>query len=103
MPSSRPDLSVEDIEKNTKIRREYLEALENDQYHQLPSGTYARGFIKNYANYLNLSEKTLLSVFRRDFTENEQGQIIPRSMVKPISANKFIWTPKYTLLVVKIL
>jgi hypothetical protein len=86
-----------DIEKATKIRTKYLEALERDEYSKLPSGTYAKGFIKNYAQFLNLPVDTLLAVFRRDFTENERGQIIPRSMVRPLANRLFLWTPQSTL------
>ncbi len=90
-------ITLVDVEKATKIRVKYLKALENDQYHLLPSGTYAKGFIKNYAQYLNLPVKTILSIFRRDFTEDDQGQIVPRSMIKPLSDRRFLWTPKATL------
>lgn len=96
----KKEYSLADVEKATKIRIKHLDALEKDQYHQLPSGTYARGFIKNYADFLNLPEKTLLSIFRRDFTENEQGQIIPRSMVKPLANKRLLWTPKTTLITI---
>jgi len=78
-------LSIEDVSKLTHIRKNYLEALENNQYDELPSPVYARGFIKNYAESLKLSSQTFLAVFRRDFAENEQGRIIPRAMVESVS------------------
>lgn len=88
---------LHDIEKATKIRTKYLDALENDEYAKLPSGTYAKGFIKNYAQFLNLPVDTLLAVFRRDFTEDERGHVIPRSMVRPLANRLFLWTPQATL------
>lgn len=94
----KKSFSYQEVEKQTKIRAKYLEALESDQYDQLPSGTYAKGFIKNYGEFLNLPTKTLLAVFRRDFTENKQGQIIPRSMTNPLSDKKLIWTPQATMI-----
>lgn len=96
----KKELTLLDVEKATKIRTKYINALENDKYDLLPSGTYAKGFIKNYAQFLNLPVKTLLAVFRRDFTENEQGQIIPRSMTSPISEKKIIWNPKHSLITI---
>ncbi len=89
---------LHDIEKATKIRTKYLDALENDQYAKLPSGTYAKGFIKNYPQFLNLPLDTLLAVFRRDFTEDERGQMIPRSMTRPLANRLFLWTPQATLI-----
>jgi transcriptional regulator with XRE-family HTH domain len=91
-------INLHEVEKAIKVRIRHLKALETDQYNQLPSGTYAKGFIKNYAQFLNLPINTALAVFRRDFTENEQGQIIPRSITAPVSSKKLIWTPKTTLI-----
>ena len=90
--------SLGEVEKATKIRVKYLEALENDQYASLPSGTYARGFIKNYALFLRLPVETLLAVFRRDFTEDERGHIVPRSIVNPVVNQKMMWTPRATMI-----
>jgi len=91
-------ISLIQVEKNTKIRIKYLQALEKDEYQKLPSGTYAKGFIKNFSKFLNLPVKTSLALFRRDFTENEQGQIVPRSMTRPISQHQLIWSPRTTLI-----
>jgi len=89
---------LDQVEKATKIRIGHLKALETDQYHLLPSSTYAKGFIKNYAQFLNLPIDTSLALFRRDFTENPQGHIIPRSMASPISNKKLLWSPKASLI-----
>lgn len=89
--------TLDQVEKATKIRLRHLQALEADLYQKLPSATYAKGFIKNYAEFLNLSVDTSLAVFRRDFTENELGKIIPRSVIQPLSNKKLIWTPRATL------
>lgn len=90
-------LEIEDIAKSTKIQPFFLRAIEADDYSHLPSGTVARGFIRNYANYLRLSPETLLAIFRRDFIETSQGQIVPRSMIEPAAAPPF-WTPKTTII-----
>ena len=44
--------SLDQVEQATKIRRNFLEAIEGDAYHVLPSVSYAKGFVKNYAGYL---------------------------------------------------
>lgn len=58
---ARQDLGVtlDDVEYETKIRKRYLEALEREDYADLPSAVYARGFLKTYANYLNLNGEEL--------------------------------------------
>lgn len=92
-------LSLEEVEKETKIRRKYLEALENNDFSLITESTIVKGFIRNYAQALGLSAENTLAVFRRDFQENEKGQIIPRGMVEPLDKKRFYWTPKITLIV----
>jgi len=90
--------SLEEIEKETKIRRKYLEALEKNNFSSLPESTIVKGFIRNYAQALAITPENVLAVFRRDFRENEKGQIIPRGMVEPLDEKSFYWTPKATLI-----
>ncbi len=47
-------LSLDDIEAGTRIRRRYLEALEEEAFDRLPGPTYVRGFLRGYAAYLDL-------------------------------------------------
>ena len=37
-------LSLEEVEQATKIRRKYLQALENEQFDLLPGAVYAKAF-----------------------------------------------------------
>ena len=56
-------LSVEMVAFQTKIRVEYIKALEADQFSSLPSRVQGRGFLRNYANFLNLPADVLLSAW----------------------------------------
>lgn len=87
-------LTLPEIEKETKIRQKYLEAIEKNAFQQIPESTIARGFIRNYAQALGLSTENVLAVFRRDFLENAKGQIIPRGMVEPLDEKSLYLTPK---------
>jgi cytoskeletal protein RodZ len=89
-------LSLEDIEKETKIRRKYLEAIEDNNFSLIQESTTVKGFIRNYALSLGLSAENVLAVFRRDFRENDKGQVIPRGMVESLGEKTFYWTPKMT-------
>lgn len=91
-------LTLDQVEKETKIRQKYLEAIEKDLFSQIQESTTVKGFVRNYAQFLGLSAENVLAVFRRDFCENEKGQIIPRGMVKPLNEKTFYWTPKYTVI-----
>ncbi|MBI2008713.1 helix-turn-helix domain-containing protein, partial [Candidatus Amesbacteria bacterium] len=91
----------EDVARITKIRPNFLSAIEADDYVQLPSGTVARGFIRNYCECLGLNPETVLAVFRRDFIENSLGRIVPRGLADPV-AKPSLWTPKTTIVAVVI-
>ena len=56
-------LSLRDVEEATKIRKKYLQALENETFEVIPGKTYSKGFVKNYSNFLNLDTKALLEEF----------------------------------------
>ena len=48
------DISLEQAEADTRIRLRYLEALESEAYDALPDPVVGRGFLRNYAAYLDL-------------------------------------------------
>lgn len=58
-------LSIKDIEKATSIRVLYLEAIEQDNYSVIPGEVYLKGFIRNYANYLNLDAQSVMELYRQ--------------------------------------
>jgi transcriptional regulator with XRE-family HTH domain len=47
-------LTLEDVERDTRISRRYIEALEDERFDLLPAPVYARGFMRSYAAYLQL-------------------------------------------------
>lgn len=90
-------IDLKQVAKDTKIRSQYLAFIESDAYTQLPNSTVAKGFIRNYSEYLHLNPDHVLAVFRRDFIEDVRGQIIPRGLSTPVSS-RFVWTPRLTLI-----
>jgi cytoskeletal protein RodZ len=48
------DISLEQAEEETRIRARYLEALEAEEFEELPGPVVGRGFLRNYAVYLEL-------------------------------------------------
>jgi transcriptional regulator with XRE-family HTH domain len=59
----RLGLSLEEAERTTRIRSQHLAALERDDFQALPSSIQARGFLKNYADYLALDTDRLLQEY----------------------------------------
>ena len=105
----KQNLTIEQIARATKIRPQFLEAIEKGDYKKLPSSAYAQGFVKNYINYLGLPEKELLALFRREFKEEEFLGVLPESFTQPKEINlegvriKRAWVIGVGLLVVLIL
>src|SRR5690349_9201468 len=58
-------LTLEDAERDTRISRRYLQALEAEQFDAIPAPVYARGFLRSYSQYLGLDPQEMLSLFPR--------------------------------------
>lgn len=99
----KKNLKVGQVAKATKIRLVYLQALEEDDFQKLPSITSARGFIKNYSQFLGLEPKAVLAIFRRDLSEDKVKKISSWGLIKPIAGLKFTWTPKLTTIAIGII
>lgn len=61
----RAGLDLAEVEERTKIRGKYLRALEHEEWDELPSGAYAKGFLRSYARLLGLDAETMVDEFRR--------------------------------------
>ncbi len=60
-----PDL--EKISHELCIRPHLLAALEQNDFNKFPSSCYAVGFLKNYAAYLGLDVKQIVSQYKKEF------------------------------------
>jgi len=85
--------TLEEVEKATKIKHEFLTALEADNYSQLPSATFVKGFIKNYAKFLKLDQNKLLAIFRREFPKTKQKPYVMDAFSSPVSEGRLKITP----------
>ena len=65
----RQNLSINDIEQGTSIRAVYIEAIENGEYDKLPGAIYTKGFIKNYAKFLEMDVDAVAKEFANDMAE----------------------------------
>ncbi len=64
-------INLEDVEKQIKIRKKFLQALEENNLSIFTSKIYISGIIKNYSQYLGLDPKRTLAFFRRDYEKLE--------------------------------
>jgi hypothetical protein len=83
---ARADRGVElsEVERATKIRVKFLEAMEDNRWDAMPGPAYARGFLEIYARYLELDREALLEQYTETVEgERAAGEPIPESVIKP--------------------
>lgn len=80
---SRKKLSLQEVEEATKIRGRYLQAIENDEWDQLPGDTYARAFVRTYGRFLGLDGERLAEDQRRSRGSARPGEQLPRVDPRP--------------------
>lgn len=56
-------LTLEEVERETRIRTHHLEALERGDWKALPSPVQARGFLHNYADFLGLDVDRVMTAY----------------------------------------
>ncbi len=61
-------MSREEISRAIKIKVEFLEMIENEDWSSFSLDPITvRGFVKNYAEFLELGQERILALFKRDF------------------------------------
>jgi cytoskeletal protein RodZ len=58
------NLSLEHVSADLRIRTSQLDAIERSAYDELPGRVYAIGFIRNYAEYLELDGEKIIALFK---------------------------------------
>ena len=62
----------EDIAATLRIRRVYIEAIEEDRFDDLPGHAYAVGFVRGYAEYLGLDGEDVVRRFKEESSVPDQ-------------------------------
>lgn len=67
-------LSLSEVEKEIKIRKKYLQALEEGNFDIIPGKAYVLGYTKNYAKFLHISEEDINSIINtyKDYLKKEK-------------------------------
>jgi cytoskeleton protein RodZ len=85
---ARRKLDLREVEDATKIRSRYLQAIEDEDWDQLPSDTYARAFIRTYGALLGLDGDRLAEEQRRQRGAPRPGERLPRVEPRPRRAQR---------------
>src|ERR1700726_686442 len=63
-------ISLDEICAATRISTRFLEALENEEWEQLPGGVFNRGFVRAVARLLGLDEDDFVAEYALALNEN---------------------------------
>jgi cytoskeleton protein RodZ len=58
------DLSIEDVALNLRIRRPYIEAIEQGRFDELPGAAYIPAFLRAYARHIGLDPAKVLTAYQ---------------------------------------
>lgn len=69
-------VSLRRVEEETKIRARYLEAIERENWGELPGRVYAIGFVRTYCRYLGIDAEPLVRELK-GILRDEDGDLQP--------------------------
>lgn len=78
--------SLKDVSKRLKVKIEYLEAIENDNFSLLPAEVFTKAYLRIYADLLGLDPGNILNLYS-DLTEKS-------TVVKPVPSGSSMIVPK---------
>lgn len=87
-------ISLARLSERTKIKEQFLRAIERDEWHVLPNFAVTQGFVRSVAGVLGTNPEIAVALFRRDFEEGKQAV--------PSKNRASIWTPRTTIIAITI-
>ncbi len=85
------NFSLEQVARDTHISKQYLEALEQENFSMIPGETYIIGFLRNYAEYLSLNPEELVTLYKNIQIQEQplpMTELLDRS--RPRSSSRII-------------
>jgi len=69
-------ISLTEVEKDLKIRKKYLQALEEGNIDLIPGKTYIVGYLRNYSKYLDIDEENINQIIQTYNNLEKQKSVI---------------------------
>ena len=84
-------VTLEQAAEDTRIRGKFLQAIESGDYQSLPGTVYTKGFLRNYAGYLNLDPEEMVALYTGERGGTEPARTF--APMRPLVKRSFIFTP----------
>lgn len=68
-------IDITEVEQATKIRAKYLRAIENEEWGLLPGSTFAKSFIRTYADYLGVDSRSLVEEYKLRYERPSESEL----------------------------
>ncbi len=89
-------VSLRDVERKTRIPRRHLHALETEEFELLPPLIYARGIVRNYAQYLGIDPMDALARFEQSHGQHSgEFQVVPAVKTTEVPSH---WVPNFAII-----
>lgn len=92
-------LTISDVEQFTRLRRIYIKAIEEGHIEDLPSSVQGRGMVINYANFLEMDQDAVMSLYAEGLEiqrrENLNQKWISREPAVKVSIRMPDWLRRF--------
>ena len=96
-------ISLREVANHTRVREYLLKAIEEDQFHLLPSTAYVKGFLLAYAKYIGLDPNDVIlryeSALRGEPFPRQPAPCEPALRPEVPSRRKVLWNRKHLWIV----
>ncbi|MBX3069999.1 MAG: helix-turn-helix domain-containing protein [Thermomicrobiales bacterium] len=89
-------LTLREVERDLRINRHYLAALEEESFEHLPALTYQRGIVRSYAIYLGLDPARLVDLFLEARGVPEEEKALAPAIQQMDVPNH--WAPNFAII-----
>jgi cytoskeletal protein RodZ len=86
-------ITLDQAAADTRIREKFLKALEDADYQSLPGAVYTKGFLRNYAGYLDLDQDDMVVMFHQERGTVAADPARTFEPMRPIMGRSLIFTP----------
>lgn len=81
-------LSLKDVSNILRFSTKQIDALENNNFSSLPPAVITRGFIRNYARYLDIDAEPLLTSYRIRMPDASHSTLMVKTSMNEVMASK---------------
>ncbi len=78
-------LTTSEAAKGTRIKVQHIEAIESDDFSSIAAPTYAKGFIRIYAEFLGMNPEPLIEEYTETHSPKPRASLIPEEPQAPKS------------------